>query len=133
MSARIQNAARLATVGFIVLIVFQLLLALGLPLGRAAFGGQYETLPISLRVGSLISIALYTVAIVVVRARAGLRKASSNSRFAKIGTWFFAVLLFLGALLNLASSSPWERFGWAPFALIMSALCFVVAWPRAVK
>jgi hypothetical protein len=122
-----QSAARAATIGLIALMVFQLLLALGLPLGRAAFGGQYETLPTELRVSSVISIVLYAVNIVAVRTRAGLRKGSPDSAFAKYGTWFFTVLLFLGALLNLASSSPWERFLWAPFALILSWLCFVVA------
>lgn len=122
-----QSAAKVATIGFIALMLFQLLLALGLPLGRAAFGGQYDTLPANLRVSSVVAIGLYAVSIIAVRTRAGLRKASPLSGFAKYGTWFFAVLLFLGALLNLASSSPWERFLWAPFALILSALCFVVA------
>lgn len=122
-----QVAARVATIGFIALIVFQLLLALGLPLGIAAFGGQYATLPISLRVGSVISIGLYILSIYAVRTRAGLRKASPDSTFARVGTWFFTVLLFLGVLANVASSSPWERFLWAPFALIMGILCLVVA------
>jgi hypothetical protein len=122
-----QSAARVATVGLIALMVFQLLLALGLPLGRAALGGQYETLPTELRVSSVVSIAIYAVNILAVRTRAGLRKGSPDSAFAKYGTWFFTGLLFFGALLNAASSSPWERFLWAPFALILSWLCFVVA------
>jgi hypothetical protein len=29
--------------------------------------------------------------------------------------------------MNFASSSPWERFLWGPLALLLAALCFVVA------
>jgi hypothetical protein len=33
----------------------------------------------------------------------------------------------LAALLNFASHSSWERFLWAPVALILAVLCLVVA------
>jgi hypothetical protein len=29
--------------------------------------------------------------------------------------------------MNAASSSPWERFGWAPFTLALSILCVLLA------
>ena len=32
-----------------------------------------------------------------------------------------------GALMNFASSSPWERFLWGPLALVLAGLCFVLA------
>ena len=41
------------------LAVFQLLLAMGAPLGRYAWGGQHHVLPMALRVGSVISIVIY--------------------------------------------------------------------------
>lgn len=47
------------TIVLLRLTVFQILLALGLPLGRAAWGGYHETLPAVLRVGSLVSAGLY--------------------------------------------------------------------------
>jgi hypothetical protein len=34
---------------------------------------------------------------------------------------------FVGALMNIASSSGWERFGWGPFSLILGVLCLFVA------
>jgi hypothetical protein len=36
-------------------------------------------------------------------------------------------LLSLGVLMNLASSSDWERFLQAPIAAVLAALCLVVA------
>ena len=48
-----------------------------------------------------------------------------------IGAWVLVVLSVLGAIVNLASSSPWERFGWAPFAAAMAVLsCIVASSPR---
>ena len=29
--------------------------------------------------------------------------------------------------MNVASSSAWERYFWAPYALILAGLCFVAA------
>jgi hypothetical protein len=37
------------------------------------------------------------------------------------------VLSALGSLVNVASSSPWERFGWAPLAATLAVLSAVVA------
>ena len=37
------------------------------------------------------------------------------------------MLLTLGVLMNLASSSDWERYLQAPIAAVMAALCFRVA------
>ena len=46
---------------------------------------------------------------------------------ADLGAWVLVVLSALGTIVNLASSSPWERFGWAPFSAAMAVLSFVVA------
>ena len=43
------------------LTAFQLLLILGAPLGRFAWGGQHEVLPRGLRVGSAFSIVLFYI------------------------------------------------------------------------
>jgi hypothetical protein len=45
MKTPTQIEAIAATIGFVGLICFQVLLALGLPLRRGAWGGRYETLP----------------------------------------------------------------------------------------
>jgi hypothetical protein len=43
------------------------------------------------------------------------------------GAWVLVGLLLLGALVNFASRSAWERFLWGPFALLLAVLCFLVA------
>jgi hypothetical protein len=66
-------------------------------------------------------------AAVVVLARGGRVLLPVPPTVARVGAWVLVGLLGLGALMNFASSSSWERFGWGPFTLIMSGLCLVLA------
>jgi uncharacterized membrane protein len=59
-------AALLATVIFATLLVFQVLLAAGVPLGRAAYGGHRNTLSSELRTMSMISALISLGAICTV-------------------------------------------------------------------
>ena len=43
------------------------------------------------------------------------------------GTTLCMFLLPIGALMNFASSSLFERFGWGPIALVMALLSLIVA------
>lgn len=43
------------------------------------------------------------------------------------GTWVLVALLGVGTLMQFASSSPWERFGWGPFTLVLFILAIVLA------
>ena len=56
---------------FSAMIIFQLLLALGAPLGQAAWGGEYTVLPAQLRIGSAISSGIFALAILVVLEKIG--------------------------------------------------------------
>jgi hypothetical protein len=120
------RAAVVAATGFVVVAGFQLLLALGVPWGRAAWGGGQATLPPELRVASSVSIAVFIGAALVVLGRAGYWGLRFSGAF-RAGTWFLAVATGLGAVLNLASSSVWERFIWAPVALLLAVSSLVVA------
>lgn len=122
-----RRAAVTAAVGFGVIAVFQLLLALGAPWGQAAWGGGQEgTLPQELRFASTISMVIFIGAAIIVLGRAGYWGTRFSDLFRR-GTWVLAVLLALGAVMNLASSSVWERFLWAPVALAIALACLVVA------
>ena len=46
---------------------------------------------------------------------------------ARWGTWILVVVLAIGAVMNAASSSPWERYLWAPLALVLAVVCFFLA------
>lgn len=125
-----QRTAKVAAAGFGVVAVFQLLLALGAPWGKTAFGGYNEgTLPPELRVVSSVSMAILIGAAFVVLGRAGHWGHRFSGVF-RVGTWALVVILALGVLMNLASSSAWERFGWAPFTLFLAMATFVIARGR---
>ncbi|TFB99542.1 hypothetical protein E3O42_13380 [Cryobacterium adonitolivorans] len=116
------------TVGFLIVVGFQLSLLLGAPWGAAALGGANAgTLPAELRVVSAVSAVIWGVAAVIVLARGGFSILRVPPALSRWGTWVLVGYLALGVLLNLASSSPWERFGWAPFTAVLFGLTLLLA------
>lgn len=122
-----QTAALLATIGFVILAVFQAALAAGVPWGRAAWGGKNARLPRGLRIASLVSMTVWLLAALIVLDRAGTPIIDLPEAISRWGTWVLVVVLPIGAIMNFASSSPYERFGWAPVALVLALLTFVLA------
>ena len=123
-----EAAAIAAAVLLVGLALFQLALAGGAPLGRAAWGGAHPgTLPTHLRIASGAAVPVWLFVALLVLSRAGLGPLTLPENLARWGVWVACGLLLLGTLANLASSSAWERFFWAPYALILAGLCFVVA------
>ena len=113
--------------GFLVVSSFQVALALGAPFGVAAFGGANAgQLPAELRLVSAVAAGFWVIAALHALSRGGL-----IHRFPRLGdrrfTWALVGLSTVGALMNAASSSPWERFGWAPYTLALTILCFLLA------
>jgi hypothetical protein len=125
--AAARSAAAAAAVGFVLLAGFQLTLALGAPLGRAAWGGAHDRLPAGLRIASAFAAVFWVVAALAVLARAGYAWSPIPRVFAIWATWILFGLLVLGALMNLASQSRWERFLMSPIAALLSLLCLLVA------
>jgi hypothetical protein len=117
------RAALAAVTGFTVLAAFQAALALGAPLGHAAWGGAYSQLPPGLRIASALDVAFWILATGVILRRGGFRVQRISPAVARWGTWVLVAVLTLSALMNFASSSPWERYLWGPLALIMAGLC----------
>jgi hypothetical protein len=120
-------AASLAAVGFLTIAGFQLLLALGAPLGRAAYGGRSAELSPALRRASAGAVVLWVLAAILILGRAGMLGLPLPGLVLDLGAWLLVVLSVLGTIVNMASSSPWERFGWAPFSAVLAVLSFVVA------
>jgi hypothetical protein len=121
------RAAIAAATGFVCMAGFEIALALGAPLGRAAWGGQSAELQPGLRIASVGSAALLVFAALIVLGRVGSRLSPLPETFCRRGTWVLVGVLTLGTLMNLASPSVWERSLQAPIALVMAVLCFVVA------
>ncbi|MEO7295149.1 MAG: hypothetical protein ABIZ57_03315 [Candidatus Limnocylindria bacterium] len=121
-------AAIVAVLLIAIVVVFQVALALGAPLGYAAWGGQHQgVLPRNLRIASgVAALVIYPIIILLVLASAGLIEAAWLPGDGKIVMWVLAILLGLGALANFASRSPRERV-WGPVALAIAICCAIVA------
>lgn len=123
-----RTTAVVTAVGFGAIALFQTALALGAPLGRAAWGGGHPgVLPVGLRIASAVAIVIWTFAMVLVLERAGFSLVSLPAGVARWGTWVLVGLLVLGALMNLASPSPWERFLWGPVGIALAWLTLSLA------
>jgi hypothetical protein len=116
-----------AATGFLVIAAFQAALALGAPLGRAAWGGKTAVLPGRLRRASAVALVVWVLAAALILGRAGVVGLPVPREVLTWGAWALTVLSGLGALVNVASSSPWERFGWAPLAAVLAILSAIVA------
>ena len=119
--------AIVACILFVLMTVFQLLLALGLPLGRVAYGGKYEKLPTKLRIASLIAVGIFVFAIFIVLERAGIITIFNNTLFTAIVLWILAGYFTLNVLMNAVSKSKWEKRIMTPLVLIIAVCCFIVA------
>lgn len=122
-----RRLAQAAAAGFGIVVAFQVSLALGAPFGAAAWSGAHPgVLPDELRVASSVSAVVWLFAAVVVLARGGMG-LPLPPRLALGGTRALLALLGVGAVMNAASSSPWERFGWAPFVVVLVVLVALLA------
>ena len=123
-----RSFAVLAVVVLAGLTVFQVLLMLGRPLGRFAWGGQHEVLPRQLRVGSGLSVVVYAATTVVFLARADLVPAIPPDAAAiRYATWALAVYFTLGIVLNAISRSRSERLVMTPVALVLAVSGWILA------
>ena len=123
-----RRVAVAVTLGCLTVAAFQAALTLGAPLGAAALGGANAgTLPDDLRIVTAVSTVAWLGAALIVLARGGFALSPVPRPVAKWGAWVLVAFLGVGTVLNFASSSPWERFGWGPFSLTMLILCVILA------
>ena len=120
--AAIASVTLLSIVG-----IFQIALAFGAPLGKAAWGGRHEgVLPKRLRIASGVAgLVVYPLIIVAVLDVAFFDRDLLPLNGASV-MWILAVLFAVGAAANLASRSPVERL-WAPVSLAIAGCCAVIA------
>jgi hypothetical protein len=111
-----------------VLSLFQVAVALGAPLGRAAWGGRHDgVLPTRLRIASGVAgVVIYPLIGLFVVASASLITADWMPGTGKAGMWVLTGLFTLRAIANFASPSKLERF-WGPVSLVIAACCGIIA------
>jgi cytochrome c biogenesis protein ResB len=123
----VEAAGVAAAIGCLGIAVFQVALAAGAPLGRAAWGGVHERLPRNLRVASAAVAVVWVLAALTVLAAAGFQASPIPASVADWATWVLAALLLVGAVMNLLSRSRLERIVWGPVALVLAGLTAIVA------
>ncbi len=108
----------------IIVSLFQLALAAGLPWGAASFGGKYPgKYPPQMRLVALVNILVILFTAVIVLSRAGF--AFNGMRgFSEAAIWFVVGFFCLGTIMNSITPSKIERI-WAPVAFIQF-LCSIV-------
>ena len=122
------RVAVVLAVGLLIVTAFQAALTFGAPLGAAALGGTNPgQLPDAIRVVTGFSTVVWLFAALLVLARGGHALVPLPEAIPRVGTWVLVGVLGLGALMQFASSSPWERFGWGPFTIILFTLVVVLA------
>lgn len=119
-------AAYLAAAILAALVLFQVALVFGAPLGYLAWGGANRVLPVGFRLASVVGIALYAGVALILLDRAGVVDVVADN-VARTGTWIVVGLFALGAVMNLASRSAPERLVMTPVALALATLAFIVA------
>ena len=113
-------AAGVAVGSLALLVVFQFLLAAGLPLGRLAWGGLDVRLPPRLRVGSGLSAVVLAAGAVAAAEWAGWLQLTERPGILEVFLTVLALLFGLSTLANLASPSRPERWTGGPLALLLT-------------
>ncbi len=120
-----RSASAVAAVLLAGLVVFQIVLAFGAPVGRVAYGGATEHPGVELRISSAVAAVVWALAALVILRRGGHRVPRLvPDRALPIVMWIIIGLLTVGLLLNLITPSQLERLIWAPvtFAILATTI-----------
>lgn len=123
----IELAAWIAVGVLVGLVVFQLLLVAGQPLGEYAWGGARRILPTGFRVASAVAVLIYAAAAVIVVEAAGITDVITDADMPRTAVRVLAVFFGIGVIMNAASRSPKERV-MALVALVLAVLFALVGW-----
>jgi hypothetical protein len=115
-----------------VVILFQVALAAGLPLGEATMGGRAATvngvLQPAYRVMAAGSAVVLVLAAWLVLGRAGLLTTFLGSQALVWAAWVVAAFMALNTLTNLSGKHPLERWGMGSITLVGALLVGYVAY-----
>jgi hypothetical protein len=120
-------AALTYLVASVIVIAFQVLLALGAPWGAYAMGGSYPgRLPPAMRVVAAVQAVVLGVLAIVVLSRAGVTARDLTAGYPWL-IWVVVAVTAVSVVMNAASRSPGERRLWVPVGLVMLGSSIVVA------
>ena len=126
----IRTMANISTVLFVMVIVLQIFLAVGILPITMAWGGGQSQLTASLRISRIIAAVLLGAFIYVIRYRAGLVGTVRIPVFMKVVSWIITAIMALNTLGNIASTSTVEKLIFGPITLILAVACLLVLASR---
>ena len=111
----------------LVVILFQLALACGVPWGSLAMGGKYPgKFPLTMRVAALAQVVILSIIGVIILVRSGVAFPELFPVSKNI-IWGVVVLNVVGLVANLATPSKWERIIWSPVVAVLLVCSIIVA------
>lgn len=117
---KVSPAAVVAVILIAVVVLFQTLLALGMPWGAAAWGGRHRgVLPSRLRIASVMSAVILGAIGWLVLAKGG--RGESAPSWYDVALCVVVAYFGVGTIVNLISRSKVERI-WAPVSLAIALL-----------
>ncbi len=123
----VEIAAITYTVLAIIVILFQFALAAGAPWGKLTMGGLHSgVLPKKLRIAAGAQALLIAVTVLVVLVEANLLMPELQP-ISRIGIWFVVILYTISSILNLITSSTWERRTGGPVSVCMLICSLIIA------
>lgn len=121
------TAAVVAAVVLGALVLFQLALALGVPWGKASYGGAEATLPTHLRATSLVAVVFWSLVILVVLRRGGHQVWSPMPvAWLPVVMWLLVGLMVVACVVNALTPSAIERAIWLPVSVALLATLITV-------
>ncbi|WP_010095201.1 hypothetical protein [Ornithinibacillus scapharcae] len=115
----------LVTCMFVLVAVFQVLLALGFPLGEYALGGYHKILPKGLRlmsgVNAVVLLFMGFIFLQHTNIIEGISVLPTN-----LLVWIVTVFLGLNTIANLVSRSKKERLVMTPLSGLTFILCLII-------
>ena len=109
------------------LAVFQILLILGSPFGRFAWGGQHDVLPTHLRLGGGVSILLYAGFGVIIVAKATDSATVLGRSAIDYGIWGLTAYFVFGNIHECYFEDASERKVMVPVSLVLAIACLLLA------
>jgi hypothetical protein len=111
----------------VIVAIFQLALAAGMPWEQLAMAGKFPgRYPPAMRFVCLIQIFIFTILGTIVFTRAGIIFPEWFPASKKI-IWGVVAFSVLGVIANLATPSKWECIIWAPVTIVLMVCSVLVA------
>ena len=115
--------ALIATILFVIIIVINVLLICGFPLGELTMGGQFKIFPKKLRVVLVVQLILQIFFVIIILQAGGLIPLWFSDKATRTICIGMAAYLSVNVVMNFISKSKKEKYIMAPLSLL-SAICF---------